>query len=75
MLENENLNEAEKPQLNIGAVMCRYLCINCGNTCLSEVRPNNSICGGCKNPNWKLKKQQESYQVGGIDYIHKDGEV
>lgn len=23
MLENENLNEAESPQLNIGAVMCR----------------------------------------------------
>ncbi len=24
MLENENLNEAESPQLNIGAVTCRY---------------------------------------------------
>jgi hypothetical protein len=25
MLENENLNEAEKPQLNIGAVISRFL--------------------------------------------------
>lgn len=25
MLENENMNEAEIPQLNIGAVMCRTL--------------------------------------------------
>lgn len=30
MLENENLNEAESPQLNIGAVMCALPCPFCG---------------------------------------------
>jgi hypothetical protein len=37
MLENENMNEAETPQLNIGAVSC---CYNCGS---KAIEFNNSL--------------------------------
>jgi DNA polymerase III alpha subunit (gram-positive type) len=29
-IEEQNLNEPQKPQLNIGAVISRYLCDECG---------------------------------------------
>ena len=55
--------------------MLRYKCATCGNKCLVEERPNNSTCGGCENPNWKLMKVQESYIVGQKEYIHPLGEI
>ena len=56
-------------------VMRRYTCINCGNTCLAEHRPDNIVCGGCKKPDWKLLKYQQSYIVGQPDWICTEGEV
>jgi len=44
-------------------IMTRYKCTTCGNTCLQKNKPDNSICGGCKNPNWEIMEQQESYII------------
>ena len=52
-----------------------YKCSNCGNTCLSDVRPDNSICGGCNKPDWKLKIYQTAYIVNQEDWNHPDGEI
>ncbi len=53
----------------------RYKCATCGNRCLQDYRPDNSICGGCKNPDCKLMKFQEAYMVDGKDFIHEKGEI
>lgn len=53
----------------------RYKCLTCNNTCLSESKPDNTICGGCNNPNWKLLIFQENYKVGEKDFIHPNGEI
>jgi DNA-directed RNA polymerase subunit RPC12/RpoP len=55
--------------------MIRYKCLTCGNTCLQHSEPNNSVCGGCSNPNWKIMKIQQSYVVNVEDWIHPLGEV
>lgn len=55
--------------------LLRYICVNCGNKCLVGTKPDNTICGGCDKPDWKLLKHQESYIVGGVDWEHSDGEV
>jgi hypothetical protein len=52
-----------------------YKCETCGNSCLSEVRPDNSICGGCNNPNWKIMIHQTAYKVGHKDSINNNGEI
>jgi hypothetical protein len=39
----------------------RYNCDNCGNTCVDDVMPNNSECGGCDNPKWNLSSKQDVY--------------
>ena len=46
--------------------LLRYKC-DCGNTCLVETEPDNTICGGCNNPNWKLQENQEPYKVNKDD--------
>lgn len=56
-------------------IMLHYKCGNCGNKCLQESRPNNSICGGCNNPDWKIMKNQESYMVGKVDWIYPMWEI
>jgi DNA-directed RNA polymerase subunit RPC12/RpoP len=56
-------------------IMLRYKCATCGNQCLQNERPDNIICGGCENPNWKLMKIQEPYIVGQKEYIHPLGEI
>ena len=55
--------------------MIRYKCATCGNTCLQEKRPDNSVCGGCDKPDWKIMRIQESYEVGKRNWIHPDGEI
>ena len=50
-----------------------YQCHNCGNKALSACVPDNRICGGCKQPDWKLMRYQETYWVEGKDWIHPDG--
>lgn len=47
--------------------MLRYQCKTCGNTCLQETAPDNSVCGGCKNPNWQLMEFQEPYKANDTD--------
>ncbi len=67
-----------KPKHNaptMEVIMLRYECATCGNRCLRETRPDNTVCGGCDNPNWKLMKFQEHYIVGQDDYTHPDGEI
>lgn len=64
---NKNLNKND--------IMIRYKCASCGNTCLQKEKPNNSVCGGCNNPNWKILKYQESYIVGQKDWIHPKGDI
>ena len=53
----------------------RYKCDNCGNTCLVNTKPDNSVCGGCDNPKWKLMKYQEAYRIRKANYIHPNGEI
>lgn len=55
--------------------LLRYACATCGNTCLPAKRPDNTRCGGCDKPDWRLLKRQEAYQVDGEDWIHPEGEV
>ena len=55
--------------------LLRFKCANCGNTCVSEKKPSNHICGGCKKPDWKLLIIQESMIVDTNDYIHPHGEI
>ncbi len=66
---------SETKDCNLGSVMLRYMCANCGNKCLESEKPDNSICGGCTKPNWKLMKKQQSYKVGEGDYTHPQGEI
>lgn len=55
--------------------LVKYQCV-CGNTCLQPQKPDNSVCGGCKNPNWKTLKIQPSYQVGlNNTWVHPLGEI
>ena len=60
---------------NISGFMLRYKCTTCGNTCLQNTKPDNSVCGGCNRPNWKLLKNQEAYNINQKDYIHVCGEI
>ena len=54
----------------------RYKCFNCGNTCLEDKKPDNSVCcDRCIKPDWRLMQKQEGYIVGQKDYIHPDGEI
>lgn len=55
--------------------MIRYKCATCGNTCLTKDKPDNSVCGGCKNPDWKILKLQESYIIDKPNWIHPQGEI
>ena len=55
--------------------LIRYECANCGNRCLANKRPDNSVCGGCDKPDWKIMKYQETYMVGGKDWIHPEGKI
>lgn len=55
--------------------MIRYKCATCGNTCLKKNEPNNSICGGCNKPNWKIVKNQEAYMINQQDWTHPFGEI
>lgn len=69
------MNKENKAAFSQCNVMRRYTCVNCGNTCLAEVRPDNTVCGGCNKPDWKLLKYQKSYKVGQSDWICPEGEV
>lgn len=60
---------------NIGVLMVRFECKTCGNRGLQEERPDNTECGGCNNPDWKIMKNQESYIIGGKDWVHPHGEI
>ena len=53
----------------------RYKCANCGNTCLQEYKPDNTVCGGCNSPDWKLMIYQQSYRVDDKDYYNINGEI
>lgn len=70
----------ETPNLQPGQTPGRparfwYKCATCGNRCLDEEAPDNSICGGCKSPDWKLMKLQEAYWTHGHDWVHPQGEI
>ena len=45
------------------AKLLRYECRTCGNKCLENSPPDNSVCGGCDKPDWGLSKNQEPYKV------------
>ena len=55
--------------------LIRYKCKTCGNTCLESEHPDNSICGRCDTPDWKIMKFQEAYMAGQHDYVHPKGEI
>lgn len=55
--------------------LIHYKCATCGNTCLQENKPDNSVCGGCGNPDWKVMKYQKAYKVNQKDWIHPNGEI
>lgn len=61
--------------MKLPCVMVRYKCDTCGNTCLQDIRPDNSVCGGCNNPNWKIIKIQEPYMVDQKSWVHPNGEI
>ena len=60
MLENENLNESQKPQLNIGAVISRFPCkkIRAGKyeyrgwiiNCVGYYEPEQRVCWEAYDP-------------------------
>jgi hypothetical protein len=58
MLENENLNEAEKPQLNIGAVSGSDTVKNCQN-CKFYTADKNRCNHGYWS--WCIKRDDEGY--------------
>lgn len=64
----------EQPYI-IDGIMVRYECANCGNRCLNSNKPDNSICGGCSLPDWKIMKNQEAYMVGQKKWVHPKGEI
>jgi len=68
-------NKAYKKLFGLGDVMVRYECANCGNRGLQHNRPDNSGCGGCDSPDWKIMKKQEAYIVGQEDWVHPEGEI
>lgn len=55
--------------------LLHYKCKTCGNQCLQEAKPENSACGGCDSPDWKLMKHQEAYEVGKESFNHPNGEI
>lgn len=56
--------------------MFKYQCQTCGNECLQEARPDNTVCQPeCTNPDWKLMKYQQHYKVGEQDFVLSEGEV
>jgi len=69
MKKNSERNTDKKHKL------IRYKCATCGNTCLQEQRPDNSICGGCKNPDWKIMHEQQAYVIFEADWLHPDGQI
>lgn len=73
MLENENLNEAETPQLNIGAVMPRFSDIdyNIGDTLVSRENPIKEIgiCTGFRHNDTCVDINGKCY--GGRTYFMK----
>jgi rubrerythrin len=73
----KNIPTGKLKTVDLSQYLCllHYKCATCGNTCLSNERPDNSICGGCDKPDWKLMKHQESYMVNGKDYEHPLGEI
>jgi len=55
--------------------MKRYIC-DCGNTCLESTKPDNTVCGGCNNPNWNTMSIQEPYRVkDAIEQARYDAEM
>jgi len=57
------------------SIMIRYQCDSCGNRCLQHKRPDNTECGGCSIPNWKIMKNQEAYITGKKNWVHPQGEI
>jgi len=55
--------------------MIWYKCATCGNGCLDYAKPDNAVCGGCDNPDWKIAKHQQAYKVGSKDWTHPQGEI
>jgi|688.fasta_scaffold473045_1 hypothetical protein len=74
MLENENLNEAEKPQLNIGAVSGSLSCgcLKCYPNVLPNMRFNVCpICGNKRCPhasdhNYECTNSNDVGQTGSV---------
>lgn len=69
------MTKTNKEKNEISPCVVRYKCASCGNTCLQIDRPDNSICGGCNNPDWKIMKNQQAYIINQKDWIHTNGEI
>lgn len=59
---NWGIKNIKHPLPYIEKILIRYRCNTCGNKCLQETKPDNSVCGGCNNPDWVLSENQESYK-------------
>lgn len=55
--------------------LIHYQCANCGNTCLQETKPDNTVCGKCNKPDWKIMVIQEAYNQNIETYLHPGGEI
>lgn len=66
--------EKTEPVKSKGVKLFYYKCATCGNKCLKECQPNNSVCV-CQRPNWKLMINQQAYLASEKDYIHEKGEI
>lgn len=52
--------------------LIRFKCVNCGNGCISVIKPLDCCCN---NSNWKILKHQLPVYVGDNEFLHSKGEI